>query len=224
MSGVKARPRAVPGGGGARLRLWLGAVLLLFAGTSATTLRAQDGAATRTVESLHAVLAGNMAEGAALGFDARLERLRPVLAEVFDFETITKVALGDAYAGLDAATRARFRALLEQMSAVTYADNFKPQRDAPRFVTVAEQPARGERVVVRTRLERSSGEPVSLDYVVQHTPAGPRIVNVLAEGVSDLSLKRAQYAAVIRTDGVMGLLERIETQVTELARSAASGG
>jgi len=224
MSRVEAGWVPVPRVGSARARLWLGATLLLLAGLTATAPRAQDGAATRTVETLHAALARNMAEGAALGLEGRLERLRPVLSEVFDFETITKVALGDAYATLDVPTRARFRALLERMSAITYADNFKSQQDEVRFVTVAEQAARGERVVVRTRLERSNGEPVALDYVVQRTPAGPRIVNVLAEGVSDLSLKRAQYAAVIRSDGVMGLLERIETQVTELARSAASGG
>jgi phospholipid transport system substrate-binding protein len=224
MSAVEERMQRARAVRGARARIWLGATLLLLAGLTATAPRAQDGAATRTVETLHAALARNMADGAALGLEGRLERLRPVLSEVFDFETITKVALGDAYAALDAPTQARFRALLERMSAITYADNFKSQQDAARFVTVTEQAVRGERVVVRTRLERSKAEPVALDYVVHHTPAGPRIVNVLAEGVSDLSLKRAQYAAVIRSDGVSGLLERIETQVTELTRAAAGGG
>lgn len=209
----------------ARLRGWLGGVLLVLAGSAATPLHAlEDGAATRTVETLHAALTHNMADGAAPGFEARLARIEPVLAEVFDFQTIAMVALGDAYAGLDASQQQRFRALLERQSALTYADNFKPAQHAPRFVTLAEQPARGARVVVRTHLERDDGAPVSLDYVVHDTPHGPRVVNVLAEGVSDLSLKRAQYAAVIRRDGVAALLEQIEKQVTELARTAAGNG
>lgn len=209
----------------ARLRRLLGGALLVLAGSAATTLHAlEDGAATRTVEMLHAALARNMADGEALDFEARLARLEPVLAEVFDFETIAMVALGDAYGGLDASQQVRFRTLLERQSALTYADNFKSTQHSPRFVTLAEQPARGARVVVRTRLERDDGAPVSLDYVVHDTTRGPRVVNVLAEGVSDLSLKRAQYAAVIRRDGVAALFEQIEKQVTDLARSAAGSG
>lgn len=211
--------------GHGRVRGWLGAALLVFAGTMATTLHAlEDGAATRTVQSLHDALTRNMTDGAALGFAGRLARIEPALAAVFDFETIAKVALGDAYAQLDPIRQARFRTLLERQSAVTYADNFKSTQHSPRFVTLSEQPARGGRVLVRTHLERDDGPPVSLDYVVHDTPHGPRVVNVLAEGVSDLSLKRAQYAAVIRSDGVDRLLERIEMQVTELARAAADGG
>jgi phospholipid transport system substrate-binding protein len=219
---------AAPGAAGARrvrLRRWLSSVLLVLAGSAATALHAlEEGAATRTVETLHAALARNIADGAALGLEGRLARIEPVLAEVFDFQTIAMVALGDAYARLDASQQARFRALLERQSALTYADNFKSTQHSPRFVTLAEQPARGARVVVRTRLERDDGAPVSLDYVVHDTPRGPRVVNVLAEGVSDLSLKRAQYAAVIRRDGVDALLEQIEKQVTELAHTAAGSG
>lgn len=200
------------------------AAMLLLGGAAVPAVHAQDASAARTVETLHGALSHTMSEGARLGFEGRLAHLAEVLPEVFDFETIASVALGEHYASLDAGAKVRFRTLLERLSAVTYADNFKSNEDAPRFVTVSEQAARGERVVVRTRLERDGEQPVSLDYVLHDTAHGPRIVNVLAEGVSDLSLKRAQYTAVIRTDGVDGLLERIEAQVTDLTRAALARG
>lgn len=219
--GIRERVHA----GHGHVRAWLGATLLLLAAAAPMALHAlEDGAATRTVRSLHDALARSMSDGAVLGFEGRLALIEPVLDEVFDFETIARVALGDAYAQLEPSQQARFRTLLERQSAVTYADNFKSAQDSPRFVTLSEQPARGGRVLVRTQLERDGAAPVSLDYVVHDTAHGARVINVLAEGVSDLSLKRAQYAAVIRSDGVDGLLDRIETQVTELSRAAADGG
>ena len=98
---------------------------------------------------------------------------------------------------------------MRRLSELTYADRFSATDEQVRFVTLSEQAARRGRVLVRTRLERDSGEPVTLDYVLTNTPGGPRIVNVLANGVSDLSLKRAEYAAVIRTEGVDGLERRL---------------
>ena len=58
---------------------------------------------------------------------------------------------------------------------------------------------------------------MALDYLLHETPDGLRVVNVIAEGVSDLSLKRAQFAAVIRDHGIEELLRRLEEQVAELA-------
>lgn len=52
---------------------------------------------------------------------------------------------------------------------------------------------------------------------------GPRIVNVLANGVGDFSLKRAQYTAVIRNNGVRALFQRVEQQVCQLTDPHTGG-
>ena len=45
-----------------------------------------------------------------------------------------------------------------------------------------------------------------------------RIINVISQGVSDISLKRAEYQSVIRKHGFDGLLNRIETQTAKMVR------
>jgi len=113
------------------------------------------------------------------------------------------------------------QALLRRESVLTYADRFHGGGDPLRFVVDREQPSRGGALVVRSRLLRDGEGDVSLDYVLQDSAGRWRIVNVLAQGVSDLSLKRAQYAAVIRDEGVDALLARLEER---LAALEAGGG
>jgi phospholipid transport system substrate-binding protein len=66
--------------------------------------------------------------------------------------------------------------------------------------------------VVRTELERSNGERVSLDYYFR----GGQVFNVVADGVSDLSLRRADYNGVIKSQGYERLLSHIRENIAEL--------
>ena len=183
--------------------------------------------AQQTVGALHQVLSANLRDGDVVGFSERLARLTPVVASSFDFQAIARVAMGREINSLDAQEVARFEQLLGHLSAATYADQFsgtESSSESPTtFTVVSERPARGGRIVLRTRLQEPAQEPVALDYVLHNTARGLRIINVVANGVSDLSLKRAQYAAVIRRSGVSALLEKIETQLSQLTQSAASG-
>ena len=66
--------------------------------------------------------------------------------------------------------------------------------------------------MVKTLLNRASGEPVNLDYYFR----GARVFNVVADGVSDLSLRRADYAGIIREEGIEGLVIHIEASIAEM--------
>ena len=199
------------------------AFVLALAALSAD-VRASESEAVAVVESLHATLVENMVQGAATSLPDRVSRLEPVVRRAFDFPAITRIALGRNWPDLDEPTRRQLQALLTELSVLTYASRFTSRDHRERFVLRESRPGRRGRMVVRTLLERDNGDPVSLDYVLQSAGDGYRIVNVLAEGVSDLSLKRAQYAAVIRDHGVDGLLERIREQVRRLRADSDTSG
>ena len=69
---------------------------------------------------------------------------------------------------------------------------------------------------MRTLLHPSDGEPVRLDYVVQPAQDGWRIANVVANGVSELALRRAEYDAVMAAEGFEALIGRLEHQIADL--------
>ena len=45
-------------------------------------------------------------------------------------------------------------------------------------------------------------------------------MNVVAQGVSDLSLKRADYTAVIKSEGFDSLINRLEKKIAEMSKAS----
>lgn len=210
-----------------RLAVSLCGVLFLCGGVMAVTPAAAPGSsspesagqASAVVERLHGRLLEAMQSGDTAA--GRFERLHAELGEIFDFHRIARTVLGRS--DVDDATRARMASTLARLTAASYARNFDAH-DGERFETLESVAARGERRLVRTRLSRAGVTLASLDYLLEFTPAGPRVINVIANGVSDLSLKRAEYSSVIRDSGVEALLERIDRQIRELLHESATSG
>ena len=49
----------------------------------------------------------------------------------------------------------------------------------------------------------------------ENSPEGWMIVNVIADGVSDLALRRAEYSRVLKNKGFDGLLDHIDGQIAD---------
>ena len=70
---------------------------------------------------------------------------------------------------------------------------------------------------VRTVIARPGKPEVRIDYLLHERDGALRIINVVAQGVSDLALKRAEYGAVIEREGFAVLLEKLQAQTARLA-------
>lgn len=191
------------------------AAAMLLAGTSA----ASDASPAAPVETLHRTLIEIMraASGSATGGAAasRERSLAPVVRKVFDLGRLARVALGPHWSALDSRQRARMVAVVSRYTAASYAARFGGY-SGERFETTGTRPLRRGRVLVRTLLHPPGGEPVRLDYVVQPAQDGWRIVNVIADGVSELALRRAEYEAVMAAEGFEALVGRLELQIADL--------
>ncbi|MSQ69037.1 MAG: hopanoid biosynthesis protein HpnM [Gammaproteobacteria bacterium] len=183
---------------------------------AAPWVTAADGA-TAVVEKLHAALLSTMKDATTLGYQGRLQRLTPVIAECFDFNTIARAVTGPHWKGLTAEKREQFIATFEQLSVATYAENFSGY-SGETFETVAQEDVRGA-TVVKTVIIVKDGRRVSLNYVVTHSAERWGIVNVIAQGVSDLALKRTEYEAVISAQGIDALIAKLDAKVASYAAS-----
>ncbi len=175
------------------------------------------GAPRAPVVALHEALLGIMREAATLGFEGRRARIAPVLERSFDLPFITRLVLGRHWSGLDAAARQRLVAAFSALTAATYAARFDGYA-GERFEVLEERPLKRGRRLVRSVLIGGDGTRVRLDYVVREGAEGWRIVNVLADGVSELAIKRADYDKVMRSEGVDALIARIVAQTEGYAR------
>lgn len=189
-------------------RYWLSLLLLGALGAGA----AEPGlpSATRQVAGFHEQLTA-IASGALAG-EQRRERLAPIVPALFDLPLICRLSVGRRWRELEPQQQAELGAALGQVVTATYADRFAGPMTA-RF-EILEEVAGRRGPVVKARIVRQDGTTVPLDY---HFREG-KIYNVVADGVSDLSLRRADYSDVLKREGFEALLVHLAAQRARLEK------
>lgn len=142
-------------------------------------------------------------------YAARYALLEPAVERLFDLGTIARISLGRTWRTLTAEQQAAFVELLRVSVVATYASRFDEFNDQ-RFERV-ETVATRQGWVVKTQLVRRNAERVNLDYYYRDA----RVFNVVADGVSDLSLRRADYNSIIKQEGYVALVQYVEAKIQE---------
>jgi len=178
---------------------------------------AGERGATEVVEKLHATLLAVMKDGDKIGYPGRYDQLAPVIQSSFDMPFVSRTVLGKYWESLNKEQRSRFVEAFTRLSIATYAANFD-RYSGERFKTISEQEVSGGRILVQSQLIKSDGGQVQLDYLLQRTGGQWRIVNIIAEGVSDLALKRADYSAFLKNNGFEALLKKLNEKINQYSR------
>lgn len=177
--------------------------------------QAPEKTPSAVVEALHAELLQVMKNADELGYAGRYRQLEPVIKRSFDLPALARSSVRGYWDKFTPAQQEQFIADFRRLSIATYAQRFDGY-DGEIFKTLeTSEIARGN-LRVKTRLIKRDGESVSLDYILAPQDGAWRIVNVVAQGVSDLALKRSQYVGVLKKQGVETFLARIQAQVQEL--------
>lgn len=192
-----------------RTRLLL-ALALLGAATGAVA-----GASADTVDRFHATLTASMQEAKKLGCEGRIAKLMPAVKDAFDLPFIAERTLRRHWKTLDATQREAFSAALERSVITTYATEFASP-DAVRFTTGKTDTMANGDAVVHATLSPQKGDAVALDYVLKSREGDWKVVNVLAEGVSDLALRATQYDGLMKSAGFPALMTRLDEQTAKL--------
>ena len=211
--GARRRPRLRAMSVLARCAAGIAAALLVGAAP------ALDVPPVAPVETLHRTLIEVMKGTPRSASASRARSLAPVVREVFDFALLARVALGSHWSRLDSAQRARMADVFERYTVASYAARFEGY-SGERFETTGTRALKRGRVLVRTLLHPVDDEPVRLDYVIRPAQGGWRIINVVANGVSELALRRAEYDSIMVADGFDVLIDQIESRAAELVMPA----
>ena len=173
--------------------------------------------ATEVVGKLHSTLLAVMKVGDKIGYQGRYAQLTPVIKSSFDMPFISRAVLGKYWESLDNEQRSSFVEAFTQMTIATYAANFESY-SGEYFRMIPEKEAGGGRILVQSQLIKSDGGRVQLDYLLHRTSNQWRIVNIIAEGVSDLALKRADYSAFLKSNGFETLLKKLNDKINQYSR------
>jgi len=175
--------------------------------------------AIEVVENLHTNLLSVMKDGDRIGYKGRYERLSPVISSSFELASIARVVVGRYWGSLNDEQKRKFVETFAKLSIATYAWNFDAY-SGERFKVISEKEQGGSQILVRTELTKSDGGKVQLDYILHRVNDQWRIINVIADGVSDLALKRADYSNFLKDRGFEALLSKLNEKIAQYSNKS----
>jgi phospholipid transport system substrate-binding protein len=126
-----------------------------------------------------------------------------------DFEEATRIAVGRAWAQASPAQKKllvhEFRAMLVRVY-TSAGDAY--QGDALRVLPVRGRPQDDE-ATVHTQFIRAGGQPLAIEFHVRRTGNGWKIYDISVEGVSLVLVYRSEFDAVMKSQGIDGLIRRL---------------
>jgi len=172
-----------------------------------------EGVAVDAVAHFQSVLLSVMRDANRLGFKGRYHRLEPEVRRSHDLVRVAHLTIGRDWRLLDAQQKTRFVDTFTRLVIATYAHQFHAY-SGESFIKKSVRTLKRGRVLVRTELIKSNGKRVHLDYVLYHRKGRWLIINIIADGVSDLALKRAEYSNVlVGRNGFEHLLSALERKI-----------
>jgi phospholipid transport system substrate-binding protein len=197
------------------------AAMLAAASTLPYPVHAAPVSGGDTVQGLYDALLGTMKNGRILGQSGRFTQLEPVIRRTFDIPSMTRLSVGVSYwAGLSEAQRQQLTESFGRYISAIYADRFDSYGGQKLQITGEQPNAAG--TVVRSQIVKANGEPVKVDYMMRRNGDGWLISDIYLDGaVSEVATRRSEFAAILRTDGVDGLIAALNRKADILTGTTA---
>ncbi len=172
---------------------------------------------TAVVATLQDGLVGILEASSQSGSVERSEALGELVGETFDINAMGAVAVGlETYRAWSREQRRDFLSAFARFMVATHANRFEGTRGQA-FEIEESEDAPLDRKIVHSRYLREGKDPVAVDYLVQMTDKGWRILDVYLDGsVSLLALHRAEFASVLRNKGFDGFIAAMIAKADEL--------
>ncbi|MCZ6805128.1 MAG: ABC transporter substrate-binding protein [Proteobacteria bacterium] len=195
-------------------KLFLG-IYIIFLASPLWAETEQEQAIQAPVDQLHETLISIMESANSTRFEERYALVEMVITENFYTPLIARVVLSRYWKSLDEKTQFDFIALFNRLTIATYVDRFD-SFDGESFNNLSIEPMKKNRFMVKTEFVRTNDKPVSFSYIVQNDNEQWKIISVIANGINDLSLKRAEYSSVIKKRGFAALVTSLEEKISDL--------
>ena len=126
-----------------------------------------------------------------------------------DFEQATRLAVGRAWREAAPEQKQRLVTEFRNMLVRTYSNAISAYQGQ----TLKVLPQRGkqdpEETVVRTQYIRAGGQPLPIDFTMHQKDGTWKVYDITVEGVSLVMTYRSEFDAVVKQEGVDGLIKRL---------------
>jgi phospholipid transport system substrate-binding protein len=156
-----------------------------------------------------------MKNGRILGESGRRAQLEPVIRRTFDIPAMARLSVGASWATLTEAQRQQVTENLARYISAVYADRFESYA-GQKLQVIGEQPV-APGIMVRSQIIKANGEPVNVDYMMRLSGDSWLISDVYLDGtISEVATRRSEFAAIVKKEGVNGLIEALDRKAHAL--------
>jgi phospholipid transport system substrate-binding protein len=126
-----------------------------------------------------------------------------------DFEEATRLAVGRSWAQATPEQKKKLVSEFRNMLVRTYSNAIQPYEGQQMKVMPVRMKPGDTEVTVQNQFIRSGAQPVKIDYSMRKTDKGWKIYDIVVEGVSLVLTYRSEFDAVVKQEGVDGLIKRL---------------
>lgn len=192
-------------------------VVALIWPTVAMAANDEPKTARQVVETFQNNLLGVMKQGEQLGYQGRYDKLYGPVTTTHDLTKIARIVIGKDWKKLSEEQKQQMIDVFTRLSVSSYAYNFKDfSGESFRFES-EEETARGG-MIVRSLLVIPDDKDVKFDYMLKKNGDSWRIINIIANGVSDLALKRSEYSSVMKREGFDALIAKLSDKIANYSK------
>jgi phospholipid transport system substrate-binding protein len=173
-----------------------------------------------TVQGLYDALLSMMKNGRTLSRSGRFTQLQPVILRSFDIASMVRLAVGPYWASLSEAQREGMTESFGRYISAIYADRFHSYAGQKLQVTGEQSAPSG--VVVKSQIIRANGEPVNVDYMMRRSGDSWLISDIYLDGaISEVATRRSEFAAILKSQGIDGLIAALNRKADILTAATA---
>jgi phospholipid transport system substrate-binding protein len=195
------------------------AVILAVAAVTYPAFASQPSGSA-TVQGLYDALVSTMKNGHTLGDSGRFVQLEPVIRRTFDVATMARLSVGPSWAGLTETQRQQITEGFGRYISAIYADRFDGYAGQKLQVTDEEPEAEG--VIVHSQIIKANGDPVKVDYLMRRNGDAWLISDIYLDGaISEVATRRSEFGAILKSQGVDGLIAALNRKADMLTGTSA---
>jgi len=170
---------------------------------------------TEVIRQFYAQLQNVMQQAAALGARGRYQKLEPIVFGIFDVPFMARLSIGPPWAQLSPDQKRRAAQAYGRYMTAIYTARFDGYA-GERFEVLGEQQIK-HGTLVKTRIIKSNGEPVSINFILHDNDVAWQIRDLYFEGaISELATRRSEFSATLRTSGIDALIASLNKKADDL--------
>ena len=185
--------------------------------TASVFAQEESATARQIIDKFQTELVQVMKDGKKLGYAGRYNKLEPAVVNSHDLPKIARIVVGKEWEKLTEEQQKKLTDVFSKLSVASYAHNFN-DFGGEAFAIDSEEETKMGGVVIHSHLTIPDDKPVTFDYMLKEKGASWRIINIIANGVSDLALKRSEYTAILQREGFDTLIAKINEKIDNYAK------